>query len=107
VVNRYNCFYNPNLEALCIIVEDATKYADLSKEIVLNLMTFAQKMSIKNIILLLDRKNRDYVKILQGMMTVGFSNDMNMKTCKLADKEYKVLKMTMKPVQDEIEEIPF
>jgi hypothetical protein len=107
VVNRYNCFYNPRLEALCIVVEDVTKYSDLSKEIILNLMSFAQKMGVRNLILLLDRRNRDYVKILQGMMTVGFAHDTNMKTCKLGDKDYKVLKMTMNTVQADIEEIPF
>jgi hypothetical protein len=107
LVNKYNCFYNPGLEALCIIVEDVTKYSDLSKDIILNLMSFAQKLSIKNLILLLDRKNKDYVKILQGMMTVGFKHDTIMKTSKLGEKEYKVLKMVMKTVSDDIEEIPF
>jgi hypothetical protein len=107
VVSKYNCFINPSLEALCIIVEDITKYSDLSKEIVINLMTFAQKMGIKNLILFLDRKNKDYVKILQGMMTVGFSNETSMKTCKLGEKDYKILKMTMNLVQEDIEEIPF
>jgi len=107
VLNKYNCFYNPSLDALCIMIENITKYSDLSKEIVMNLMDFAQKMSIKNLILLIDRKNKDYVKILQGMMTVGFCNDSNMKTTKVANKEYKVLKMTLKVVQDEIEEIAF
>lgn len=73
----------------------------------MNLMEFAQKMNIKNLILLLDRKNRDYVKILQGMMTVGFTNDATLKTTKIGNKEYKILRMTMKVVQEEIEEIAF
>jgi len=107
VLNKYNCFYNPSLEALCIMIEDATKYSDLSKEIVMNLMDFAHKMAIKNLILMIDRKNKDYVKILQGMMTVGFINDPNYKVTKINTKEYKVLKMTLKVVQDDIEEIAF
>ena len=106
VLSNYNCFYNPSLEALCILVEDITKYTDLSKEMVLNLMCFAERMNIKNLILLLDRKNKDYVKILQGMMTVGFTNDTVMKTCKIAEKEYKILRMSMK-CQEAVEEIPF
>jgi hypothetical protein len=107
VLKKYNCFYNPSMEALCIMIEDVTKYSDLSKEIVINLMEFAQKMGIKNIILLIDRKNRDYVKILQGMMTVGFTNDNNVKIAKIGDKDYKVLKISMKVQQEEIEEIAF
>ena len=107
VLSKYNCFFNPALEALCIIIEEGTKYSDLSKEIVMNMMDFASKMSLKNIILLLDRKNRDYIKIMQGMMTVGFSNDNAMKMTKVSGRDYKVLKMTLKTTPEEIEEISF
>lgn len=107
VLSKYNCFYNPTMEALCILIEECTKYSDLSKEIVLNIMDFAQKVCIKNIVLLIDRKSRDYVKILQGMMTVGFSNDLNIKTTKVGGKEYKVLKLIMKNIPEDIEEVIF
>ena len=107
VLNKYNCFYNPALEALCILIEEGTKYSDLSKEIVMNMMDFACKMSLKNIILLLDRKNKDYIKIMQGMMTVGFVNDNLMKTTKISGKDYKLLKMAIKNNTEEIEEISF
>jgi len=89
------------------MIEESTKYSELSKEIVMNIMEFAQKMSIKNVVLLLDRKNKDYVKILQGMMTVGFTNDNHFKFSKIAGKEYKILKMTLKNVLEEVEEIIF
>ncbi len=73
----------------------------------MNFIDFAQKMNIKNLIILLDRKNKDYVKILQSMMTVGFSNDKNLATVKIADVDYKVLKMTISNTQQEVEEIAF
>lgn len=107
ILNKYNCFYNPSLEALCIMIEEVTRYSDLSKEIVMNMMEFAQKMSIKNVVILLDRKNKNYVKILQGMMTVGFVNDNNHKISKIGGKDYKILKMTLKNIPDEVEEIIF
>lgn len=56
---------------------------------------------------MLDRKNKDYVKILQGMMTVGFAGDSNLKMTKVGGKDYKVLKMTLKAQTEEIEEIAF
>jgi autonomous glycyl radical cofactor GrcA len=89
------------------MVEKNLKYVDLSKEIVMNLIDFAQKMNIKNLIMLLDRKNKDYVKILQSMMTVGFSNDKNLSVVKITDIDYKVLKMTVSSTQQEIEEVAF
>lgn len=72
---------------------------------IVNLMQFAENMNIKNLIMLIDRKNKEYVKVLQGMLTVGFKNDENMKACKIAEKDYKILKMIMK--KEEIEEVPF
>ena len=87
------------------MIEDSTKYRDLSKEMIVNLMQFAENMNIKNLILLIDIKNKEYVKVLQGMMTIGFKIDENMKVCKIAEKDYKILKMIMK--KEEIEEIPF
>ena len=89
------------------MIEEVTKYSELSKEIVMNLMEFAQKMSIKNVVLLLDRKNKDYVKILQAMMTVGYTNDSKYKVTKIGGKEYKIMKLTLKNVPEEVEEIIF
>lgn len=69
---------------------------------------------IKNLIMLLDRKNKDYgknlvnlVSILQGMLMIGFQNDPKIKIAKLQDKEYKVLKMNLKAQDAEIEDIAF
>ena len=44
IKNKFSCFYNPSLEALCVLIEEKFKYADLSKEIVMNLTDFAQKI---------------------------------------------------------------
>lgn len=83
------------------------RYVDLSKEIIINFIDFAQRMNIKNLIMLLDRKNKDYVKVLQSMMTVGFSNDKNLSVIKIAEINYKVLVMAVSIGQKEIEEIVF
>jgi len=88
------------------MVENSFKYIDLSKEIVMNFIDFA-KMNVKHLIMLLDRKNKDYVKILQSMMTVGFTNDKSLATVKIADVNYKVLKMTVSSSQQDVEEIAF
>ena len=107
IKNKFSCFYNPSLEALCVLIEEKFKYADLSKEIVMNLTDFAQKIGIKAIILCLDRKNKEFVKIMQGMMTVGFTTEKTTKTAKIGDKTYKILIMNVKSHPEEIEEIAF
>jgi len=105
VVSSLDCFYAPTNEALCIVIDDKLKINELSKEIIANVMEFANKVSAKSMILLLDRKNKDYVKIMQSMMMIGFANDNTHKTAKLMEKEYKVLKFEVK--HTEIEEISF
>lgn len=107
VLSNYTCFYQSATESLCILIEDTAKYVDFSKEIMMNLMDFAQKLGINAIFLLIARKNKEYVKLLQGMMTVGFVQEETMKTTKIEGKMYKVLKMNLKQVPDAIQEIDF
>ena len=59
-ISTFDCFYSPSTESLSIIIEEKNKYSELSKEIVINLMEFAGKVNAKTLILLLDRKNKDY-----------------------------------------------
>ena len=105
IISSLDCFYSPTNEALCIIIEENVKLKELSKEIIANIMDFASKVSAKSLILLLDRKNKDYVKIMQSMMMVGFINDNKNKTAKLKEKEYKLLKLESKIT--DFEEIAF
>jgi len=104
LINNFKCFYSPSQEAVCIIIETEVKYANLSREIMMNLMEFARKVEAKNLLLMLDKKNTEYVKILQGVMTVGFTNDKKIKTSTINEKDYKLLKMEMK-AETNIEEI--
>lgn len=89
---------------MCILIEGDIKYSTLSKEIIMNLIEFARKVEAKNILLLIEKKNKDYIKILQGMMTVGFVSDTASKLAKINDSTYKVLRMEVKP-EGNIEEI--
>ena len=73
----------------------------------MNLMDFSQKISISSIYLLICRKNKDYVKLLQGMLTVGFTNEETTKTTTIDGKMYKILKMNLSKAQAEIEEVDF
>ena len=107
VLSKYDCYYNSNNNSFCIIIGDNAKYSDFSKEIMMNLMDFSQKLSISSINLLICRKNKDYVKLLQGMLTVGFTNDDVAKTTQIDGKNYKILKMSLSKAQAEIEEVDF
>ena len=107
ILSKYDCYYNSNNNSFYIIIGDNAKYSDFSKEIMMNLMDFSQKLSISSINLLICRKNKDYVKLLQGMLTVGFTNDEVTKTTQIDGKNYKILKMSLSKAQAEIEEVYF
>ena len=107
ILSKYDCYYNSNNSSFYIIIGDNAKYSDFSKEIMMNLMDFSQKLSISSINLLICRKNKDYVKLLQGMLTVGFTNDEVTKTTQIDGKNYKILKMSLSKAQAEIEEVDF
>ena len=107
ILSKYDCYYNSNNNSFCIIIGDNAKYSDFSKEIMMNLMEFSQKLSISSIFLLICRKNKDYVKLLQGMLTVGFTNEETTKTTTIDGKMYKILKMNLSKAQAEIEEVDF
>ena len=107
ILSKYDCYYNSNNNSFYIIIGDNAKYSDFSKEIMMNLMDFSQKLSISSINLLICRKNKDYVKLLQGMLTVGFTNDEVTKTTQIDGKNYKILKMSLSNAQAEIEEVDF
>lgn len=72
----------------------------------LNLMELSRKLEIDTIYLLINRKNKEYIKILQGMLTVGFEQEQQMKTARIGVLVYKVLKMELKE-GEEIEELDF
>lgn len=99
-----DCFYSSSSQALCTIIDENIKLKELSKEIISNLLEFADKLSAKSVFLLMDKKNKEYVKILQSMMMIGFSYDNN-KSANIKGKEYKVLKLQIN--YGEIEEIAF
>ena len=106
IVSSLDCFYSSSTEALCLIIDENVKLKELCKEVISNLMDFAGKVNAKTIILLLDnKKNKDYVKIMQSMMMIGFQTDKKHKFANLMGKEYKLLKFDVS--LSEIEEIAF
>lgn len=107
VLSQYSCYYNKPEESLCILIEETAKASDFTKEIMMNLMDLAQKINVKAIYLLICRTNKEYVKLLQGMMTVGFEQESTIKTKQIEGKVYKILKMNIQSLPDEIQEIEF
>ena len=99
--------FSTELDALCIISHEKMKYSELSKDVMINFFYFALKTHSNKMCILLNRKNKDYVKILQGVMTVGFKTSKNNQRFNHENVEYKVMSMEITKKHDEIQEIDF
>ena len=107
ILTKYNCFYDEKSNSLSLIISEDLCFSDFTKEIMMNLFDFAQKVGIETIYFLVAKKNSQYIRIVQDLMVVGFEIDEKMKTVKIEGNVYKVLVLPIKEEYDEIEEVFF
>ncbi len=107
VLAKYKCFYDENSNSLSLIITEDICFSDFTKEIMMNLFDFAQKVGIEIIYFLVAKKNSQYIRIVQDLMVVGFEIDEKLKTVNIEGNVYKVLSLPIKEENDEIEEIFF
>ena len=103
----FNLFFSSELNSLCILLSEDMKYNDLTREIMLNFFYFASKTEAGKMCFLLTRKNKDYIKFLQGIMTVGFKPNTKNSKFSQNGKDYKVMSMEIPAKFDEVQEIDF
>ena len=106
-LTNYNCFFDEKSNSLSFIISEDICFSDFTKEIMMNLLEFSQKVGIETLYFLVAKKNAQYIRIVQDLMIVGFEIDENVKTINIEGKVYKVLMLPVKEESDEIEEIFF
>ena len=107
VLTKYKCFFDEKSNSLMIILSQDLCFSDFTKEIMINLFDFAQKVGIETIYFLVSKKNAQYIKIVQDLMIVGFEIDKKTKTVNIEGNVYKVMSLPIKEEYDEIEEVFF
>ena len=107
VLTNYKCFFDEKSNSLSFIISEDICFSDFTKEIMMNLLEFSQKVGIETLYFLVAKKNAQYIRIVQDLMIVGFEIDENVKTINIEGKVYKVLMLPVKEESDEIEEIFF
>ena len=106
-LTNYNCFFDEKSNSLSLIFTEEFCYANFTKEIMMNIFEFAQKVDIENIYFLVAKKNSQYIRIIQDLMVVGFEIDEKVKSVTIEGNVYKVLVLPVKEEYDEIEEVLF
>lgn len=104
---KINCIYNKKSNIINILVEEKTKYEDLSKQLILKISEYCEKNQIYGIMITISKQNNEYVKIIQSMLTIGFTYYFNQKFNKIGENTYKILFMNLNKESNEIEEISF
>lgn len=82
------------------------KYAALTKDFILNLLNLGKGFKVETIILLINKENSDYVRVIKGMMIVGFAMEKRIKTTVIEGQTYRIMKMSIK-CTCEIEDVDF
>ena len=107
ILTKYNCFYDEKSNSLSLIISKDVCFSDFTKEIMINLLDFAEKVGIESIYFLVAKKNNQYIRIVQDLMVIGFEIDEKLKTANIEGNVYKVLYLPIKEDYDEIEEVFF
>ena len=106
ILSKYECYFDETSNTLTLILTENISFSEFTKEIMMNLFSFTQKVGIDTICFLLSKKNPQYPKILQYLMIVGFKPNPNKKEIPLGSDVYKVMEIATNS-DEEIEEFFF
>ena len=106
ILSKYECYFDDASNTLTLILSENICFSEFTKEIMMNLFTFTQKVGIDTICFLLDKKNPQYARILQDLMIVGFKSNQNKKEVTIDGHIYKVMEIATNS-DEEIQEFFF
>ena len=107
ILSKYDCYYDESSNSLSLLLSEEICYSDFTKEIMINLFEFTQKVGIDFIYFLVATKNQQYLRIIKDLMIVGFEVEENVKNTSIDGQVYKILKMPISEEPEEIEEVMF
>ena len=105
IYNKYDCLYNNINNILYLIINKNFNYANFTKDKLLHLLEFSISLGIDKLYLLISKTNSKYLNIIQDMKIVGFRFEDNSYKISIDGNEYKILKMNIKDICEEIKEI--
>ena len=105
--SEYDCLYNEEDNSLSILIKKETNFNKFTKDVMLNIFEFAQNVDIDCIQLLIAKKNIQYFEIIKQMLIVGFIEEEELENVKINGDYFKILKMPMSSLSNEVEDVPF
>ena len=106
ILNKYKCYYKEDDNELYLIINESVSFSEFTKEIMMNLLTFCDKVGIESICFLVSKSSSEYVRIMQDLMIVGFKPNEFTKEIVIDKETYKVMEMPVN-FDEKIEEFYF
>ena len=106
ILSKYECYFDESNNTLTLIITENISFSEFTKEIMMNLFAFTQKVGIDTICFLLAKKNPQYARILQDLMIVGFKPNEKKKEINIEGNVFKVMEIAANS-DEEIEEFFF
>ena len=106
ILNKYKCYFDEKSKGLFLILNESICFSEFTKEIMMNLFDFSEKVGIKTISFLVSKKNPQFIRIIQDLMIVGFKTNENLEEITIEGDLYKVMEIPVN-VDEAIEEFFF
>jgi hypothetical protein len=106
ILTQYKCYFDEKSNGLFLILSESICFSEFTKEIMMNLFDFSEKVGIKTISFLVSKKNPQFIRIMQDLMIVGFKSNEEMKEITIEGDNYKVMEIPVN-IDEKIEEFYF
>ena len=93
ILSKYESYFDEESNTLTLILSEKICFSEFTKEIMMNLFSFTQKVGIDTICFLLSKKNPQYARIIQDLMIVGFKSNEKKKEVTIDGNVYKVMEI--------------
>ena len=107
IYTKYDCIYSEKNNSLYLIFNENINYSEFTKDKLINIIDFSKSVGIDFISILICKKNSKYLNIVQDMSIVGFESEKNFPVFNIDGNIYKSLKMSIKDITQEIQQINF
>ena len=81
-----------NSNGLLLILNDSASFSEFTKEIMMDLFKFCEKVGIKTYEILISKKHPQYVQLFEELLIVGFKSN-EIKNNSIGESEYIFMKM--------------
>ena len=105
IYTKYDCIYSEKYNSLFILINENMNYSEFTKDKLINILEFSNSIGIDYIYILINKKNHNFINILQDMLIVGFKFGKNFPLFTIDGTIYKALQMSIKDIKQEIKQI--